>query len=145
VADARPKGQPIVGGGVVFRGRAVDKLAADLPRIGWEELTTCPHEELVSPARVHVDPYGLVHVCQGLCMGNAWRTPLSELVSSYRASDHPIVGPLVRGGPARLVEELGVAHEPTYVDACHLCYLARLAVVDRYPDLLAPRQVYGLR
>jgi hypothetical protein len=30
------------------------------------------------------------------------------------------------------------------VDECHLCYLARLALIDRFPEYLGPRQVYGL-
>ena len=142
-ADAN-KGRPIIGGTTVFRGRAVEKLTAGLPRRPWRELRECPHEELESPGRVHLDAYGNVHVCQGISMGNAWETPLSELIGGYNAGSHPVCGPLVRGGPARLAEEYGVAHEDSYVDECHFCYSLRAALLDRFPAHLAPRQVYGL-
>jgi len=34
--------------------------------------------------------------------------------------------------------------EGQYVDECHLCYLTRRALLDRFPEYLAPKQVYGL-
>ena len=138
------KGQPVTGGGVLFKGRAAEKLTAGLPVRPWQELTTCPHEELASPERVHVDAFGNVHVCQGVSIGNMWTTPLSELVRAYDATKHPIVGPLVEGGPARLVERLGVEVADAYVDECHLCYTARKLLQPVFPQLLAPAQVYGL-
>ncbi len=74
----------------------------------WRKLATCPHEELADPERVHVDAYGNVQVCQGISIGNMWKTPLSELLRDYDAARHPIVGPLLKGGPARLVERFGL-------------------------------------
>lgn len=144
VADGREKGAPVVSGGVMFRGRAAEKLTEGLPRRPWREFTECPHEDLRNPGRVHVDAYGHVHLCQGLVMGNVWRTPLGKLVATYNPNTHPIAGPLLRGGPARLAEEHQVPHEEGYVDACHLCYSVRKALIDRFPEYLAPRQVYGL-
>jgi MoaA/NifB/PqqE/SkfB family radical SAM enzyme len=138
------KGKPIIGGDIMFRGRAVEKLTADLPRRHWEEFTECPHEELESPARVHLDSYGNVHLCQGVSMGNYRDTPLSELVKNYDAASHPICGPLVKGGPALLAREYQVNHDDMFVDACHFCYLVRLALMDKFPQYLTPRQVYGL-
>jgi hypothetical protein len=138
------KGTPIVGGDVRFRGRAAEKLVEGLPTRGWEGFTECPYEDLEDPGRVHLDPYGNVHLCQGLSMGNMWETPLSMLVKSYHAGSHPICGPLVRGGPALLATEYDVKHADRYVDACHFCYLTRLALVERFPQYLTPRQVYGL-
>ncbi len=138
------KGTSVIGGGAMFKGRAVEKLIEGLPRRPWKKFTTCPHEELETPTRVHLDPYGHVHLCQGLSMGNMWETPLSEMVKNYDALSHPICGPLVKGGPALLAKEYDVKHEDTYVDECHFCYLVRLALIDRFPQYLAPRQVYGL-
>jgi organic radical activating enzyme len=138
------KGAPVIGGGAMFRGRAVEKLLGGLPTRPWEELTECPYEDLGDPGRVHLDPYGHVHICQGLSMGNMWETPLSTLVQNYDPDSHPICGPLLRGGPAFLAMEYGVEHEDKYVDECHFCYLLRLALIDRFPQHLAPRQVYGL-
>lgn len=138
------KGKPVIGGGAMFRGRAVEKLIEGLPRRPWEEFTECPYEDLRNPKRVHLDAYGNSHLCQGLSMGNMWDAPLSKIVKHYSADSHPICGPLVNGGPALLVKEYDVQHEDEYVDACHMCYLVRLALLDRFPQYLAPRLVYGL-
>ncbi len=138
------RGEPIIGGTTMFRGRAVEKLIAGLPQRKWQEFTECPYEDLESPKRVHLDPYGNVHLCQGLSMGNFLETPLSELVNKYEALSHPICGPLVKGGPALLAREYKVDHDSEYVDACHFCYLVRLALRERFPQYLAPGQVYGL-
>ena len=138
------KGQLVTGGGVLFKGRAAEKLTAGLPVRPWRELTTCPHEELAHPERVHVDSYGNVQVCQGVSIGNMWRTPLSELVRTYDAAKHPVVGPLVEGGPAQLVERFGLNVADAYVDECHLCYMARKSLLPAFPQYLAPAQVYGL-
>ncbi len=140
----RVRGEPIVGGGVMFRGRAVGSLTEGLPGKNWQDFAECPYEDLRRPKRVHVDPMGNVHICQGLSMGNMWKTPLSELVRDYDCDSHPICAPLARGGPALLSEEFGVGKAGRYVDACHLCYLTRLALLDEFPQYLAPKQVYGL-
>lgn len=143
-SSAEEKGHPVVGGGAMFRGRAVEKLTKNLPFRPWDELCECPYEDLISPSRVHIDSYGNVQICQGISMGNMWRTPLSELVFKYRSNDHPICAPLLRGGPAELAKELGVVPETGYIDECHFCYLARKAIIDKFPDYLSPKQVYGL-
>jgi hypothetical protein len=142
-ADAQ-RGKPVVGGGVLFKGRAAEKLTAGLPVRPHEELTTCPHEDLLSPERVHVDAYGNVHVCQGLSVGNVWEMPLRDLVRSYDAHQHPITGPLLRGGPIQLAREHGLRMNDGYVDECHLCYAARKLLLPRFPQYLAPKEAYGL-
>jgi MoaA/NifB/PqqE/SkfB family radical SAM enzyme len=138
------KGEPVVGGDVVFRGRAVDKLAEGLPRKPWSTFAECKREELESPGRVHVDSFGNVHVCQGLSMGNMWERPLSEIVRDYDAKSHPICGPLMKGGPAELARKYGVEIEEGYIDECHLCYSVRKALLHRFPEYLGPEQVYGI-
>lgn len=143
--NANGKGHPVVGGGAMFRGRAVEKLTDNLPRRPRNALCECPYEDLDSPSRVHVDAYGHVHICQGISLGNMWQTPLAEIISTYRPDDHPICGPLLRGGPAELAKALGFAPEAGYVDECHLCYLTRKAVIDKFSTCLAPKQVYGIK
>jgi len=138
------KGAPVIGGGAMFKGRAVEKLIEGLPRRSWKEFVECPYEDLKEPDRVHIDPYGNVHLCQGLSMGNIWETSLSDLIKNYSAKSHPICGPLINGGPAGLAEEYKIDHESEYVDECHFCYLLRLALIDKFPQYLAPRQIYGL-
>ena len=136
--------KPVVGGGVLFRGRAAEKLTAGLPTRSCQEFTTCPHEDLVSPERVHIDAYGNVHVCQGLSIGNIWEESLRDLVRHYDAQMHPIAGPLVRGGPMRLAAEHGLSMRQGYVDECHMCYTARKLLLPRFPKYLAPKVAYGL-
>ncbi|MCJ7618729.1 MAG: radical SAM protein, partial [Anaerolineae bacterium] len=138
------KGRPVIGGGAMFRGRAVEKLVEGLPTRPWEELTRCPYEDLAEPGRVHLDAFGHVHLCQGLSMGNMWETPLATMAHNYDPGSHPICGPLLAGGPALLARRYAVEHEEEYVDECHFCYSLRLALLDRFPQYLAPRQVYGL-
>jgi len=138
------RGKPVVGGGVLFKGRAAEKLTPGLPVRPRGELTTCPHEDLLSPERVHVDAYGNVHLCQGLSMGNIWEKPLPDLVRGYDAQKHPIAGPLLRGGPIRLATEGGLAMNDGYVDECDFCYTARKLLLPRFPQYLAPKEAYGL-
>jgi hypothetical protein len=138
------KGEPVVGGDVLFKGRAAEKLVEGLPRRASSEFTECPHEELVHPGRVHVDSYGNVQLCQGICIGNLWEMTLKEIVENYRPEKHPICGPLLKGGPYELARQYGVDYDGSHVDACHLCFLTRKQLLDRFPEQLAPRQVYGL-
>jgi hypothetical protein len=144
VDKSKDKGAPVVGGSAMFRGRAVEKLLEGFPMRPWEEFKECPYENLMDPKRVHLDSFGNVHLCQGLSMGNMWHTPLSALVRKYNADSHPICGPLARGGPSLLAKEYGVKHADKYADACHFCYSIRLALLDRFPEYLAPKLVYGV-
>lgn len=138
------KGEPVIKGGAMFRGRAVETLIEGLPRRPWEEMKKCPYEDLEELGRIHIDPFGNAQICQGLSIGNYWEIPLSELIKKYDANSHPICGPLIQGGPAQLVREYQVDHEDEYVDECHLCFLTRLHLLDKFPQFLGPKQVYGL-
>ena len=138
------KGEPIYKGGPKLRGRAVEKLAPGLPTQPEDNFTQCPYEDLTDPGRVHLDAYGNVLLCQGLSMGSIWETPLPELLETYEPDQHPICGPLVKGGPVELARTYKISHENQSVDACHFCSKTCLALIDRFPDVLTPRQVYGL-
>ncbi len=137
-------GEAIVGGDVVFRGRAVDKLLDGLPLRPPRDFDHCPHEDLADPGRVHIDPFGHVHLCQGISLGNLWETPLADLVAGYDPAAHPIAGPILAGGPVGLARTYGLPLAEGYVDACHCCFETRRALLDRFPRELAPRHVYGL-
>ena len=137
------KGLPIVGGSVRFRGRAAANLTDGLPRRPWTEFDECPDEDFFDPGRVHVDGWGNVHLCQGVLLGNVEKTTLEEMLDAYDPHHHPIIGPLVAGGPAELVRRFDLPHEDGYVDACHLCYEARRALRERFPETLGPPNVYG--
>jgi MoaA/NifB/PqqE/SkfB family radical SAM enzyme len=127
---------------VLYRGRAAEKLFARASMQPWWSFSECTHEELRDPGRVHVDPLGNVHICQGICIGNMFRTPLREICESYEPDAHPIVGPLLEGGPAELVRRYGLEHEESYADECHLCDRARDALRERFPEELCPDQMY---
>ncbi len=130
--------------GVAFRGRAAETLASRAGSIPWQDHTRCPHEDFREPGRLHVDPFGNLHICQGLCLGNVLRSPLAEILKRYDPEAHPIVGPLLAGGPAELARRYETAVSDTYADACHLCYETRHALRDRFPDELGPDQMYGV-
>jgi hypothetical protein len=131
-------------GSVMFRGRAAAKLAGAAGQQPWQSLNTCPHERLDAPSRVHVDCLGNLHVCQGISLGSMFQRPLAEICTTYEPQAHPIIGLLLRGGPALLAQEYGVAVHATYADACHLCYETRVALRSRFPNILAPDQMYGV-
>jgi hypothetical protein len=138
------KGLPIVGGSVRFRGRAAVNLTDGLPRRPWSNFDECPDEDFLDPSRVHVDGFGNVHLCQGVLLGNVEEATLAEMLEAYDPSTHPVIGPLVKGGPAELVRVFDLSREDGYVDACHLCYEARRTLRERYPEALGPPTVYGL-
>ncbi len=127
---------------IMYRGRAARKLAGRAACRPWEEFTKCPYEDLCAPDRLHVDPFGHLHICQGISLGNLFQTPLREICESYDPEHHPITGPLVRAGPAELARRYGVPHGKAYADACHLCYEIRRALRGRFPAALTPDQMY---
>ena len=129
---------------VLYRGRAAEKLASRVQPKPWKQFTECPWEDLRHPERVHVDSFGNLHICQGISIGNLLERPLTEIIRDYDPDTHPIVGPLLAGGPVEMVNRYKLPHEQAYADACHLCYMSRCKLRDRFPDVLAPDQMYGL-
>jgi MoaA/NifB/PqqE/SkfB family radical SAM enzyme len=130
---------------VMFRGRAARQLAGRVPPRPWTELDECPGEDLRDPGRLHVDPLGFVHICQGIVLGNLFVRSLGEIVARYDPEAHPITGPLVAGGPAELARRHGVlpADGDGYADACHLCDQTRRTLRHRFPEELGPDPIYG--
>ncbi len=149
ISIAEPKAQDVCGAGtteesaVLFRGRAAKLLASKVSLTPWRQFSTCPWEDLRQPKRVHVDPFGYLHLCQGIAIGNMLERPLPEILADFRPDEHPIVGPLLTGGPAELVRRYELAHEDGYADHCHLCYESRCALRSRFPNELTPDQMYG--
>ncbi len=129
---------------VMYRGRAAVNLSARAERHPWESFDSCPHEDLREPGRIHLDPLGNLHICQGIAIGNLFERPLKQICEEYDPDAHPICGPLLEGGPAALVTEYNVPHASSYADACHLCYAARTTLRARFPQCLNPDQMYGV-
>jgi len=128
---------------VCYRGRAAVKLAALVKSKPWDQFTSCPWEDLRNPGRVHVDSLGNLHICQGLSIGNLFERPLAEIMRDYDPDTHPVIGPLLAGGPVDIVRQYGLPHEDAYADACHLCYLSREKLRKKFPEMLTPDQMYG--
>lgn len=144
--DAKPTaGQlPVGESTVMYRGRAAEKLVSRSALNPWHEFKECPCEDLREPERVHLDPFGNLYICQGISLGNVFRTPLTKLCKRYNPDHHRITGPLLSGGPAELVRRYKLPHTDDYADACHLCYEARCTLRERFPEILNPDQMYGI-
>jgi len=140
VEDQLPLGES----GVMYRGRAAEKLAHQVTQSSWESFTTCPYENLRDPGRLHVDPFGYVYICQGISLGNLFQTPLSQILDGYDPERHPITGVLLQGGPAELSRRYDLPHAETYADACHECDSLRRLLRERFPEILAPAEIYGI-
>jgi len=143
ISIAQPEKAEHDQGEIMYRGRA-SQLAGRVALYPWESFHACTNEDLREPGRVHVDPLGNVHICQGLVIGNVFEKPLKKICDEYDPDVHPICGPLLAGGPAALVTEYNLPHASSYADACHLCYEARTSLRARFPELLAPDQMYGV-
>ena len=129
---------------VMYRGRAAEKLVQHARPQPWEGFTECPFEDLRAPGRVHLDPFGNLHICQGISLGNLFATPLKEICQRYVPEAHPIVGPLLQGGPAELARRYRLPDQERYADACHLCYQTRRELRPQFPRLLTPDHMYGV-
>lgn len=130
--------------GVMYRGRAVETLVSRAPRRSWTQFTECSYEDLREPGRIHVNPFGNLHICQGISLGNMLQRPLREICEEYDPDSHPITGPLLAGGPVELVQRYDLPHDEAYADACHLCEHARRALREQFPAILMPDQMYGV-
>jgi hypothetical protein len=142
-SDAASGQLPLGESGVMFRGRAAEKLAGQVVHSPLEGFTTCPYEDLRDPGRLHVDPFGNLFVCQGISIGNLYHTPLNRLIADYQPDRHPITGPLLAGGPAELSRVYPLPHAAVYADACHACDDLRRKLRGRFPEILTPDEVYG--
>lgn len=131
-----------VGPKVWFVGTAAEVLAPLALKQAWSSHDRCVWEDMLlgrsGSASVH--PCGDVQLCTGISIGNAKRRKLSEIIQTYSARTHPILGVLSKEGVTGLARmAMGYGFEPTeYVDACHLCYEARKVLVNHYPEHLGP-------
>ncbi|OGO12999.1 MAG: hypothetical protein A2Y53_09135 [Chloroflexi bacterium RBG_16_47_49] len=135
---------PPVPSSIMYRGRAAMKLADKALMQPTVKLNECPHENLMDPGRVHIDPFGNMHICQGISIGNTFTSSIREICDNFNPTDHPIIGPLLSGGPLKLAEQYQISNAEAYADACHLCYETRKLLRNQFPDILLPDQMYGV-
>jgi hypothetical protein len=70
---------------------------------------------------------------------------LAAVLEGYDPARRPVVAEIRAGGPWALAQAYGHApRRALYADECHLCYEVRSALRERFPDVLAPAQCYGL-
>jgi hypothetical protein len=124
-------------------GRATKHLATGLPENLTNETPGCPYHDLADPKKISVEPYGYLHICQGIALGNVWDKPLSDILKHSRPVDNPVLGPIIRGGPVELGQIYHTQPVQVTNDPCWYCYQVRSSLLDRFPQVLAPRQVYG--
>jgi len=74
-----PTGESVI----MYRGRAAEKLSGRAPHHPWDTFIECPFEDLHDPGRIHVDPLGYLHICQGISIGNMYAEPLSRIWSNF--------------------------------------------------------------
>jgi len=70
------KGKPVIGGGAMFRGRAVENLIKGLPTRHWEILNSCPYEDLV-------DSYRSFWECPDLPRSEYWKCVENAIIKNY--------------------------------------------------------------
>jgi MoaA/NifB/PqqE/SkfB family radical SAM enzyme len=129
---------------VMYRGRAAQMLASKANPLPWDQYPECPEEDLRDPGRIHLDPFGNLHICQGISLGNIFQKPLVEICQTFDPELHPIIEPLLAGGPTELTRRFELPHEDLYADACHLCFEARKALRYRFPETLLPDNMYAV-
>jgi hypothetical protein len=127
---------------IMFRGRAAEKLAGKVPHRPASQFTECPHENLRDPGRVHVDPFGYLHICQGISIGNLFDKKIIDICNDFDSLSHPIIRPLLAGGPLELAKQNQMPTNGKYADACHYCFDTRKKLRTRYADILVPDQMY---
>src|SRR4030042_6138163 len=129
---------------IMYRGRAADKLANKTTLHPASIFVECPHENLKDPGRVHIDPFGNMHICQGISIGNINSSSIREICRNFNPINHPIIGPLLDGGPVNLTKQYNLSRMDMYADACHMCYEVRKQLREMFPDILLPDQMYGI-
>lgn len=132
-------------GEVMHKGRAAVELAPARAARPPDTLVTCPYEDFAAPGRAHLGPDGELQICQGISAGNVWRDRLAAVIEQYDPATRPVVREILAGGPWALAQAYG--HTPArelYADECHLCYETRAALRERFPEILAPAQCYGV-
>ena len=128
---------------LMFSGRAAESLSAGRQTFPSEHFPECPRNDLASPERLYIDAYGFVQICPGLAIGNIHEDTLKQIIDEFHLHKNFIVSVLDEQGPSGLLQKTNISSDKRFVDACHCCYAARLALLDNYSELLGPRQVYG--
>jgi len=113
---------------VVPAGRAVQRIPHYFKKSRLDgpcEGETPMENTLTNPQCLTIEPSGAVDMCWHLSIGNARKTPLSQIISRYDWQKNPMTKTLVEEGPMGLLK-LQKAFADTfdkgeYINKCHLC------------------------
>jgi hypothetical protein len=128
---------------LMYSGRAAETMVVGRKSFDWKTFTSCPRSDLGAPKQVFVDAYGFVQICPGIAIGNACEKPLHTIIQDFDIQKHEILRPLHAQGPSRMIRVSNHQPEREFVGPCHCCYWTRRELIDRYPEILGPRHVYG--
>ena len=131
--------------GIVCKGRASTSDICTMEKVPWEKLTSCG-VKFGGGSRVHIGPYGGIHICQGLlAKGDARVKPLKKIFKTFNLKGQPICAALDRGGPAELAglaKEYGFEVKDAYADGCQLCFETRCHLQKFFPDEIGPPGIF---
>lgn len=139
-------------GSTFFVGRSTDALAPmqaagrGLPQEPCRAVPWWHDGELDTLDLLILDPQGYLSKGCGIAIADLKRQPLAQVLAGYDPAAHPILGPLLTGGPLALARQAqaqtGFQLKADYADRCHLCQEARQALRAVYPEYLVPAQHY---
>ncbi|MFC1850776.1 radical SAM protein [candidate division CSSED10-310 bacterium] len=136
---------------VVLQGRAVNLAryhtgARSIPLDRCAGVPFFATTDWSKPGGIAIDVFGSVMLEHGICIGNARKRELSEILKEYHAGSHPIISVLMKEGPiglTRLPQAAGfMVREDGYVDKCHLCQDIRTYLRPFFPEILGPENYY---
>lgn len=113
---------------VVAAGRGVQEIPQYFQKNRLDgpcEGETPMENTLTNPQCLTIEPSGAVDVCWHLSIGNARKTPLSQIISRYDWQKNPVTKTLVEEGPMGLLKlQKAFARsfdKSEYINKCHLC------------------------
>lgn len=98
-----------------------------------------------NPAMVWIDPYGNVMICYGIVIGNVYNQSINQILENYRPDMNEVLESLSSGGTYgmyQLAKKYNKNIPEYYYDGCDLCYTARSALMDVFPQILSPLECY---
>jgi hypothetical protein len=144
----RPK---VYQGTILFNGRASERLAPlvasgrGIPSEVCDQVPWWYNGQLGTLELLELDPDGYLSKGCGIAIANIRQTPVSTVLATYDATQHPIFSTLLETGPlglAREAQAFGYVLKADYADKCHLCQEARQVLLSKYPAYLVPEQHY---
>jgi MoaA/NifB/PqqE/SkfB family radical SAM enzyme len=135
---------------ISFEGRAADYLTEDVQLRQGIPGGRCRFPRWLggdyqNPQTVEIDYEGNVTLCPGICIGNAKKRFLTDVIENYDYRNHPIMRIVAEEGPLglfKLAEAKGYKGARNFVNECHLCYEVRRFLRTVYPQYLTPAGCY---